>query len=94
MVELSDGISVIQLSGLRVRELLCTLVPVDVDPSVLEVNGVATTMIAGVRITQWRVNDLPDGASVFEFGVPSSYCEDLLRVLVHTVGDARAEARF
>jgi len=90
VVEQSDGMSVVQLSGLQVREILCRLVPVDVDRSVFNVHDVATTVMAGTRITLWRIDDLPDGASVFELGVPRSYIANLLRVLAHAIGDARA----
>ena len=89
VVEQSDGMSVVQLSGRQVRDILCRLVPVDVDRRVFSVHDIATTMMAGIRITLWRIDDLPDGASVFELGLPRSYIANLLRVLAHAIGNAR-----
>jgi methylglutamate dehydrogenase subunit D len=85
VVEQSDGMSVLQLSGPGVREIFCRLVRIDVDPSVFRVSDVATTMMAGIRITLWRLDDLADGTSVFELAVPRSYVVNMRRVLAHTV---------
>ena len=62
----SDGYAVLRLAGLRVRDTLAKLVPVDVHPLACRVGDVATTTVAAhIGATLWRLDDRNDGSQVF-----------------------------
>lgn len=80
--EQSDGYVVLSLSGLRVRETLAKLVPIDLHPRAFRVGDVASTTAAHVSATLWRLDDGQDGCAVFEIAIfrsfASGFCKDLL----------------
>jgi methylglutamate dehydrogenase subunit D len=83
----SDGLAVLRVSGLRVRDMLCKLVPVDVHPRAFAVNQVAVTIVAHMPVTMWRVADDAGGASVFEMATFRSFAESFS----HAVTESAAE---
>jgi len=81
IVDQSDGYAVLRLSGSGARDTLGKLVPLDLDECTFEVNTVACTAMGHVAGVIWRVDDLKDGAPVFEIAVPRSYSEYFWRVV-------------
>lgn len=65
----SDGQAVLRLSGPKVREALCKLVPVDLHPRTFRIGDVAATVAAHVGTTLWRLEDESNGDAVFEIAV-------------------------
>lgn len=84
VVDLSDGRSVFTLSGPRARELLATLVSLDLHPRAFSTGDVAMTHAASIAIQLWQVDDAP----TYEIAVARSYAATLWRWLVHA-GAAR-----
>jgi heterotetrameric sarcosine oxidase gamma subunit len=83
----SDGYAVLRLSGLRVRDTLAKLVPIDVHPCVFKVGDVATTVAAHIGATLWRLEDGPDGSPVFEISIFRSFAGSFW----HMLSDSAAE---
>jgi sarcosine oxidase subunit gamma len=77
----SDGYAVLRLSGPKVRDALCKLVPVDVHRRVFEVGDVAATVAAHIGVTLWRLEDEADGSAVFEISLFRSFTASFLRAL-------------
>jgi len=65
----SDGQAVLRLSGPKVREALCKLVPIDLHPRAFAVNDVAVTVASHIGVTLWRLQDEQNGDAVFEMAV-------------------------
>lgn len=65
----SDGYAVLRLTGPRVPEALCKLVPIDVHPRAFKIGDVAVTVAAHIGATLWRLEDHTDGSPVFEIAV-------------------------
>lgn len=65
----SDGQAVLRVSGPKVRETLCKLVPIDLHPRAFVVDDVAVTVAAHTGVTLWRLQDEPNGHPVFELAV-------------------------
>jgi methylglutamate dehydrogenase subunit D len=65
----SDGYAVLRLSGPKVRDTLCKLVPVDVHPLAFTIGSVAVTVAAQIGATLWRLADDAQGSPVFEIAV-------------------------
>lgn len=72
---------VLRLSGLRVRDLLCRLVPLDLHPRAFEIGNVAATVSGHVGATVWRLADSDAGAPVFEIAVYRSFAGYFWRLL-------------
>jgi heterotetrameric sarcosine oxidase gamma subunit len=73
----TDGYAVLRLSGPKVRDVLCKLVPVDVHSQAFEVGNVAVTLASQVGATLWRLDDETDGSPVFELAVYRSYAASI-----------------
>lgn len=83
----SDGYAVLRLSGLRVRDTLCKLVPVDVHPRVFNVGDVAVTVAAHIGATLWRLEDQTPGSPVFEIAVFRSFATSFWRALFESAAE-------
>lgn len=79
--EQSDGFAVLRVSGMKVRETLCKLVPIDVHPRAFTINQVAVTVAAHMPVTMWREADDADGAAVFEIATFQSFAETFRHAL-------------
>lgn len=92
----SDGFAVLRLSGSKVRETLCKLVPVDMHPRVFRVGDVAVSVAAHVGATLWRLEDRADGLPVFEVAVFRSLATSFWHALHESaaefsLGETRSE---
>jgi sarcosine oxidase subunit gamma len=65
----SDGQAVLRVSGQKVREALCKLVPIDLHPRAFGVGDVAVTVAAHIGVTLWRLPDELNGHAAFEIAV-------------------------
>jgi methylglutamate dehydrogenase subunit D len=77
----SDGYAVLRLSGLHARDVLCKLVPIDVDPRAFRVGDVASTIAAHIGVTFWRLEDGVDGSPIFEVAIFRSLAKSFWDVL-------------
>jgi heterotetrameric sarcosine oxidase gamma subunit len=85
----SDGYAVLRLSGPKVRETLCKLVPLDVHPRAFEVGAVAATAAAHMPVILWRLQDSDNGAPVFELAIYRSFSEGLGRFLSESAAECQ-----
>lgn len=83
----SDGYAVLRLTGPKVRDALCKLVPVDVHPRVFKVSDVAVTVAAHIGVTLWRLEDHADGSPVFEIAVFRSLAASFWQVLSESAAE-------
>jgi len=83
VVNLSDALSVMRLSGERVKQVLQKGLPVDLHESVFKDGGHATSMIDGIAVTVVRQGD------AFDLYCRRSYRESML----HWLNDASLEFR-
>jgi len=65
----SDGQAVLRVSGPKVRDALCKLLPIDLHPRAFAVNDVAVTVASHIGATLWRLQDEPNGEAAFEIAV-------------------------
>jgi len=77
----SDAYSIWRLSGPGVRRVLSRIVPLDLHPSVFEVDAVAVTSAGHMGATLWRLEDGAGGEPVFEIAVYRSYADYFERLL-------------
>jgi sarcosine oxidase subunit gamma len=77
----SDGYAVLRLSGPKVRDVLCKLVPVDMHPRVFKVGDVAATVAAHIGSTLWRLEDEADGSAIFEISLFRSFAASFWHAL-------------
>jgi sarcosine oxidase subunit gamma len=80
----SDGYAVLRISGASVRDALCKLISVDLDPGVFRVGDAATTAAGHVGAMLWRLEDAADGASVFEISVYRSFAASFWQELIES----------
>lgn len=85
IVDQSDGLAVLRLSGSGVRDALCRLVSLDLHARAFDVDAVACTTVAHIAGMLWRLGDYGDGTSVFEIAVHRSFCEYFWRALSASV---------
>jgi sarcosine oxidase subunit gamma len=83
----SDGLAVVRISGLNVRDTLCKVVPVDLHPRAFAINQVAVTLVAHMPVTMWRLADDADGSAVFEIGTFRSFADSF----AHAMSESAAE---
>lgn len=83
----SDGQAVLRLSGPRIRDALCKLVPIDLHPRVFNVDDVAVTIAAHMGCTLWRLEDESGGAAVFEIVVARSVAASFWSALSHSAAE-------
>lgn len=83
----SDGQAVLRVSGHKVREALCKLVPVDLHPRAFRIGDVAVTVAAHIGATLWRLEDASSGAAVFEIAVYRSLADSLWSALSESAAE-------
>jgi methylglutamate dehydrogenase subunit D len=81
MTDQTGAYAVVRVSGVKVRDVLCKLVPLDLHPRVFKVGDVATTTTAHAAATLWRLEDLINGSPVFEMAVDRSFADGFWRRL-------------
>lgn len=80
----SDGYAVLRVSGPKVREALCKLVPIDLHSRAFGIGQVAVTTAAHIGVTLWRLDDTAGDKghwAVFEIAVPRSLAKSLSSAL-------------
>ena len=77
-----DAYAVQRISGPKVRDLLGTLIPIDVHARAFRIGDVAVTQASHIGVVLWRDIDDPDGSPVFEIAVHRSYAASFRRALV------------
>jgi sarcosine oxidase subunit gamma len=85
--EQSDGLTVLRVSGAKVRDMLCKVVPIDIHPRAFAVNQVAVTIVAHMPVTMWRLADDPNGSAVFEIGTFRSFAESFDHALFESAAE-------
>jgi sarcosine oxidase subunit gamma len=88
VVDQSDGLAVVRLSGPKVRDVMGKLVAIDLDSDVFKVGDVAVTPAGHIGATLWRLDDLPAGPSVFELAVHRSFAASFREHLAEAAGAA------
>jgi len=78
----SDSYVVLRLSGVRVRDTLCKLLPIDLHPGTFRVGDVAVTTDAHFTVTIWRLESCNGGDSTFDLAIPRSFSEAFCRALL------------
>ncbi|MFC3691538.1 sarcosine oxidase subunit gamma [Chenggangzhangella methanolivorans] len=84
VVDQSDGRTTLSLSGPAAREILSTLVSIDLHPRAFGPGAAAATHASGVAVHLWQVDDAP----TYEIAVFRSYAATLWRWIAHA-GAAR-----
>lgn len=84
VVDQSDGRTVLSLSGESAREILSTLVTIDLHPRAFAAGDAASTHAAGISIHLWQVDDAP----TYEIACFRTYAATLWRWIAHA-GAAR-----
>lgn len=82
----SDGRTVIQVSGPKVRQMLAKGVPIDLDPREFRPGDTALTVAAHINVHFWLIDDTP----IFEFAVFRSFAA----AFVEQLSAASAEFGF
>jgi len=85
VVDQSDGLVVIRLSGAKVRDALCKLVAIDVDARAFAVGDVAVTSAGHIGATLWRLDDEPAGSACFALAVHRSFAASFREHLVEAL---------
>jgi methylglutamate dehydrogenase subunit D len=67
--DLSDGRTILRVSGERARDVLAKGVPIDLHPSVFRTNDVAATIVAHIAVHLWQVDETP----AYDLVVPRSF---------------------
>jgi sarcosine oxidase subunit gamma len=83
----SDGQAVLRMSGPKIREALCKLVPVDLHARAFRIGDVAVTVAAHIGATLWRLEDDPHGNAVFEMAVYRSLADSLWTALSESAAE-------
>jgi heterotetrameric sarcosine oxidase gamma subunit len=73
VVDQSDGLGVLRVSGPKIREALCKLAFIDLDPRAFRVGDVAATPLGHIGATLWRLHDAADGSAAFEIAIHRSF---------------------
>ena len=86
VVDQSDGIAVVRVSGPKVRDALCKLFAIDLDDRAFQSDDAAVTPAGHIGAVLWRVQDL-GGSSVFEIAVHRSFAADFWAHLVEAAAE-------
>jgi methylglutamate dehydrogenase subunit D len=78
----TDAFAVVRISGPKVREVLCKLVPLDLHARAFAVNQFAVTIIAHIPVTMWRLADSADGSVMFELATFRSFSDSFRQTLL------------
>lgn len=87
VVDQTDGYAALRLSGKMVRQALAKGFMIDLHPRKFRRGDVASTSVAHIGATIWRLDDGPDGFSAFEVVVFRS----LMRSFWHWLAESSAE---
>jgi sarcosine oxidase subunit gamma len=83
----SDGRSLIQISGPKVRAMMAKLSSVDFDDAIFPVGAAAATSIDHSGVNLWREADAADGSPVYNILIFTSFADSIW----HTILDSSAE---
>ena len=83
----SGGYAVLRVEGPQVRPTLAKLLPIDLHPREFPPGAAASTLAAHAAVTLWRLEDAPDGTSVFEIVVPRSLTVSFTDALAHSAAE-------
>jgi len=83
----SDGYAVLRLTGLKLRDTLAKIIPIDLHPRAFRPGDVASTAALQIGATLWRLEDGPDGSPMFDIAVFRS----LTGSLWHALSESAAE---
>jgi sarcosine oxidase subunit gamma len=86
----SDGYVLIRLAGIRVRDALSKLVPIDLDARAFKPGDVASTVASHIGVTLWRRPSDSDAAPVFEVVMFRSLAQSFW----HALAEAASEYGF
>jgi methylglutamate dehydrogenase subunit D len=59
VIEQTDGLALLRISGPRARATFAKGLPIDLHPAAFAVGAVATTHLAHIGVTIWAVDDVP-----------------------------------
>lgn len=83
----SDGYAVLRLSGPKVRETLGKLIPIDFHPRAFRPGNAASSIASHIGVTLWRLDDAPDGSSIFEMAIFRSLAADFWHALIESAAE-------
>ena len=83
VIDQTDGLVVIRVSGPATRDLFAKGLPIDLDASAFPIDAVATSAIAHIAVTIWRLDD----ASTFEVALSRSVAGDFARWLCESAAE-------
>jgi methylglutamate dehydrogenase subunit D len=90
MTDQTGAYGVLRLSGSRVRDLLCKLVPLDLHARAFRIGDVGATICGHAGLTVWRLADTDAGAPVFEVAVYRSFAGYFWRLLSQSAAEFMA----
>ncbi len=83
----SGAYTVLRLSGLKLRDTLAKMIPIDLHPRVFPPGTVAVTVAGHIGVILWRLDDTAAGSAEFDIAVYRSYATDFW----HFLSDSAAE---
>ena len=86
----TGGYAILQVSGPKVRDALAKMIPIDLHERTFSPGAVASTSVAHMAITLWRLQDAPGAHALFEIAIPRS----LAVSFAHLLADSAAEFGF
>jgi len=86
VVDQSDGVGVVRVSGPKVRDALCKLFAIDLDARAFQPGDAAVTPAGHVGAVLWRVDDLA-GSPAFEIAVHRSFAADFWAHLIEAAAE-------
>jgi len=78
----TDGLVVLRISGSRVRDTFAKGLPIDLDPRAFAVGDVASSILAHIGVTIWRVDEI-----AYDVAVPRSFAGDFLHWLAESAAE-------
>jgi sarcosine oxidase subunit gamma len=87
VADLSDAYGILRLSGLKVRETLAKLIPIDIHSRSFPVSEVAQTLCGYVNVILWRLNDTAQSEPAFEIWVGRSLAVSLHQAIAHCAAE-------
>jgi sarcosine oxidase subunit gamma len=78
----TDGLVVLRISGSRVRDTFAKGLPIDLDPRAFAVDDVASSILAHIGVTIWRVDE-----TAYDVAVPRSFAGDFLHWLAESAAE-------
>jgi sarcosine oxidase subunit gamma len=86
VVDQSDGMGVVRVSGPRVRDALCKLFAIDLDAHAFQSGAAALAPAGHIGAVLWRLDDLA-GSPVFEIAVHRSFAADFQAHLIEAAAE-------